>query len=178
MNISRIIEAVEFAVKAHNTQRRKFVDEPYVAHPIRVAEIVAELTQDEDAVIAALLHDVLEDTQVKYEEIEDRFGFRVAFLVYELTDVSLSAGNRAFRKKVDCARLGNASPLAQTIKCVDILDNTDSIVDNDPNFGKRYLVEVQASLDVMTNAGPIRSEAQIVVDQARERLYGDENVGC
>ena len=185
MNISRILEAVEFAVKAHNAQRRKFVDEPYVAHSIRVAEVVAELTQDEDAVIAALLHDVVEDTKVTFTEIEERFGYHVRMMVDELTDCVQGVGNRKRRKELDRARLGNASPLAQTIKCVDILDNTDSIVDNDPGFAVKYLEEINLSLPLLYRADPkILQETRKVVKEAEQKLVncieitGDNDAGC
>ena len=84
-DISRIKDAFEFAFQAHKDQKRKS-GEPYIIHPIAVARIVAEeLELDANPVIAAFLHDVVEDTPVTVEEIRDRFGDDVAFLVDAVT---------------------------------------------------------------------------------------------
>ena len=81
----RIREAFEFAREAHASQKRK-TGEPYILHPIAVASICGtELMLDANPVIAAFLHDVVEDTDHTLEEIESRFGHDVAFLVKVLT---------------------------------------------------------------------------------------------
>ncbi len=81
-----IQNALEFAKLAHEGQYRKS-GEPYVIHPILVAAITAFVTGDETMVIAALLHDVVEDTPHTIEEIEERFGADVANLVEGLTKI-------------------------------------------------------------------------------------------
>lgn len=81
-----LIEALEYASKAHRGQFRKS-GEPYVIHPILVASIVAYITSDESMVIAALLHDVVEDTQINNEDIVKLFGEDVASLVDGLTKI-------------------------------------------------------------------------------------------
>lgn len=81
----RLKDAFEFARKAHEPQKRKS-GEPYILHPIAVARITAiELRLDVNIVIAAFLHDVVEDTPHSIEEIEERFGADVASLVKALT---------------------------------------------------------------------------------------------
>ncbi len=82
----RIKKAIDFAIKAHEGQFRKS-GEPYVTHPILVAAITAAITGDEDMTIAALLHDVVEDTPVTLQEIQEAFGERVALLVEGLTKI-------------------------------------------------------------------------------------------
>ncbi|WP_456450782.1 RelA/SpoT family protein [Hydrogenimonas sp.] len=82
----RIVEALEFAKKAHEGQARKS-GEPYVVHPILVAAITARISADETMVVAALLHDVVEDTPHTIEEIRERFGEDVAKLVEGLTKI-------------------------------------------------------------------------------------------
>ncbi len=79
-DVALIQNAFEFAKKAHEGQCRRS-GEPYITHPIAVAEIVASLELDEESIAAALLHDVLEDCGVKYEELEERFGKEIANLV-------------------------------------------------------------------------------------------------
>ena len=83
--MKRIREAFEMAFEAHSRQQRK-TGEPYIIHPIAVARIVAEeLELGASAVIAAFLHDVVEDTPHTIEEIRERFGEDVAFLVDVVT---------------------------------------------------------------------------------------------
>ena len=83
---SEIEDAIAFAVVAHEGQRRKS-GEPYVIHPILVASIVASTSGDKTMVIAALLHDVVEDTPYTLEDIEQRYGSDVALLVKGLTKI-------------------------------------------------------------------------------------------
>lgn len=78
------IRAMEFAVKAHEGQLRDG-GEPYIKHPAQVAQIISLVTDDDELIAAAWLHDVLEDTPVSFEVLEARFGSRVANLVNEVT---------------------------------------------------------------------------------------------
>jgi len=84
-DIARLRAAFEFAREAHSPQRRKS-GEPYIIHPVNVARIVAEeLELGADPVIAAFLHDVVEDTPYTIDDIRERFGEDVAFLVGVVT---------------------------------------------------------------------------------------------
>lgn len=74
-------KAIVFATKAHEGQYRKGTQTPYILHPLETAAIVATLTNDEEVISAALLHDVIEDTAVTGEEIREAFGERVYSLV-------------------------------------------------------------------------------------------------
>jgi GTP pyrophosphokinase len=82
--LDMIRDAFEFAARHHEGQFRKTGD-PYITHPVAVAELVANLELDHLAIAAALLHDVQEDCGVRNEEIAERFGPRVAKLVDALT---------------------------------------------------------------------------------------------
>ena len=83
--MERIRDAYDLAYKAHKGQKRKG-GQPYIIHPIAVARIVgADLNLGANPVIAALLHDVVEDTPVELSDIEKRFGSDVAFLVKVVT---------------------------------------------------------------------------------------------
>ena len=77
----KLKEAIIFATEKHFGDYRKFTKVPYITHPMEALAITAEMTEDEDTLIAAVLHDTVEDTDATIEEIRDRFGDRVAFLV-------------------------------------------------------------------------------------------------
>lgn len=141
-----------YRTRSGQPQVRKYNGEPYIEHPLAVARMVSHATDgDLDSVVAAILHDVLEDTMVTFEEIKKEFGLPVANLVDELTDVSKPKdGNRAARKSIDRAHTAMASPKAKTIKLADLIHNTKSIVANDSKFAAIYLKEKQLLLEVLT----------------------------
>ncbi len=74
-------EAAEFAERAHEGVYRKGTKIPYITHPMETAAIVTAFTNEPEMIAAALLHDVIEDAGVTKEELEEKFGSRVAFLV-------------------------------------------------------------------------------------------------
>ena len=81
-----VSEAIEFAVKVHDKMRRKKSEIPYILHPLEAAVIVATMTTDQEIIAAAVLHDVVEDTNVTINEIEEKFGKRVRELVESETE--------------------------------------------------------------------------------------------
>jgi RelA/SpoT family (p)ppGpp synthetase len=82
--VNRIRLAAEFGAEAHRGQKRK-TGEPYIAHPVAAAEILANLRVDTDTIVAAILHDVIEDTPIAKDEIASRFGDGVAEIVDAVT---------------------------------------------------------------------------------------------
>jgi myo-inositol-1(or 4)-monophosphatase len=114
-----VSEAIVFAVKAHDGMRRKSrenFDAPYILHPMEAAVIVGTMTDDQDLIAAAALHDVVEDADVSIEEIEERFGARVRELVASETedkraDLPPSATWR-IRKEESLRVLKNAEDIA------------------------------------------------------------------
>jgi RelA/SpoT family (p)ppGpp synthetase len=82
--VTRIREAAEFGAQAHLGQKR-LSGEPYIAHPVATAEILADLHLDADTIVSAILHDVIEDTPIAKEEIAQRFGADVAGIVDGVT---------------------------------------------------------------------------------------------
>ena len=158
-----------FATAAHAAvgQLRKYTHEPYWVHPAEVAATVKTVAHTEAMVAAAYLHDVVEDTGVTLELVRAEFGDEVATLVGWLTDVSRpDHGNRAARKAVDRAHTASAPAEAQTVKLADLMSNTRSIVEHDPEFAKVYLAEKRQLLEVMTKGDPellARARAQIGV---------------
>lgn len=130
--ISDVREAFDFAVSAHAHQTRED-GSPYVLHVIAVAETLAGWKADRDTVIAALLHDVLEDTEIRKDEITEKFGRRVALLVESVTkftqadlspDLPLDRKVETLRKLFDVMRYDMRSIL---IKLADRLHNVLTI---------------------------------------------------
>ena len=78
--VSRVLEAYEFGAAAHKGQTRKS-GEPYITHPVAVAQELAEMHLDSEAICAAILHDVVEDTEASLEAIQEKFGEEVALIV-------------------------------------------------------------------------------------------------
>ena len=81
-----VSEAIVFAVKAHDGMRRKKGNAPYILHPMEAAVIVGTITDDQNLIAAAVLHDVIEDAGVSIEEIEEKFGRRVSELISAETE--------------------------------------------------------------------------------------------
>jgi (p)ppGpp synthase/HD superfamily hydrolase len=162
----RLDKAILFSKLAHEAigQKRKYTGEPYFNHPLRVMKLVASvLPDDEDAQIVALLHDVVEDTHISLTLIRDEFGTRVERGVFALTDTPTVEGgpNRKERKKLDRERLSKAEGWIQTVKVADMIDNTSSIAEHDPNFWKVYKEEKRLLLDVLTEADSgLKTEAE------------------
>lgn len=150
-----VILAEAFATAAHAAvdQRRKWTGAPYIMHPEAVVRIVQTVEwHTVDMVCAAWLHDVLEDTKVQASDIDRFFGGTIGTMVYRLTDEPLETGNRPKRKAMDRQRLADSSREVQTIKVADLIDNTPSIVANDPDFARVYLREKRDLLNVLTLA--------------------------
>ena len=110
-----ISEAIAFAVKAHDGMRRKKSSAPYILHPMEAAVIVGTMTDDQNLIAAAALHDVVEDAGITIEEIEERFGKRVRELVQSETE-----DKRADRPPEETWRLRKEESLA-------VLKNTEDI---------------------------------------------------
>jgi len=156
-----LIKAAEaFATGAHCGvgQIRKYTGEDYIVHPIRVATLVGEVKNaSTDMVRAALLHDVVEDTEVTIETIEYFFGSRVSNFVSYLTKKTKQdypGYNRRRLKEIEAARLAQAPYEVQTIKYADFIDNGPSIIQNDPEFAKVWIQEKNMAMEGMTRGDP------------------------
>jgi (p)ppGpp synthase/HD superfamily hydrolase len=120
-------EAIEFATKAHAGQTRKFSGEPYINHPLRVYERVKSYNGNTDEQLAAILHDVLEDTTATYDEIEERFGEDVAILVVELTNPYVASPDKNIRSMFMMEHWEDMSEEAAFVKLCDRIDNLNDI---------------------------------------------------
>lgn len=116
-----IKKAVKFAAKAHEGAYRKGTKIPYITHPLETAVIVSQMTSDEELIVAALLHDVIEDAGVRPEELEVLFGARVAALVQEESEDKSRTWYE--RKAATLQRLAGASRESKILALGDKLSN-------------------------------------------------------
>lgn len=172
-----------YADRAHGDQKRKYTNERYIVHPVRVMEMVREFDSALPVLCAALLHDVLEDTPVTADEIHQELTRvmeaedvrKTVALVIELTDVFVKSNyprlNRRTRKEKEALRLSVVSAQAQTIKYADIIDNVNDHLTQDADFARVYLQEAQKMLHRMRDGNPVLLERAVhLVDECLHRL--------
>ena len=131
--VQRILAAARFAAEKHAQQKRKgAMGEPYFNHLVEVAELVALSSEELDVelVMAALLHDTVEDTGVTFAEWEERFGGDVAGLVIEVTDDKSLP--KEMRKDLQVRDAPKKSVRAQVLKLADKISNLRSIAASPP----------------------------------------------
>jgi len=164
-----ILKAAALAVQHHDGQRRKITDLPYVIHPLRVAKIVSEveLAADisrEKCIVAAILHDMLEDTHVEPETLAREFGQEIMTIVFDLTlDLGIPRAER-IRKMLE--RAPKMTKEAQIVKLADRLDNMRDMGGRDPAFIKRYCEEASQIVRKLQGACPsIEAEIQKLIEQ-------------
>lgn len=161
-------QAVQFSREAHGEQKRKYTNEPYWHHPWDVACIlIGAGISDLEMIVAAILHDVVEDTDFTIKDIKDRFGNEVGILVDWLTDTSSPAdGNRAARKAIDRERLAKAPNRVKTIKLADLIDNSKSIIEHDERFSRVYIAEKKQLLKALEGGAPaLMAKAEFIVKE-------------
>lgn len=157
MNITK---AIQYAAKRHNGQSRKYMDVPYIDHPLYVMHLVMHdktLSGRSEVAIIAVLHDVVEDTgfddsdesrKMLYDEILRTFGAEVKDGVYDLTNEYTSErypkDNRAIRNMAEVSRLTNVPTDIKIIKLYDRLANLEdglTTVGAMGGFAKKYAKE-------------------------------------
>jgi GTP diphosphokinase / guanosine-3',5'-bis(diphosphate) 3'-diphosphatase len=117
-----LTDAIRFAVGAHEGQKRKGSGLPYIVHPLEVMQILLRHgVDDEETLVAAVLHDAVEDTDVTIEAIRERYGERVAAIVAALTKPR--EGSKAEQKRVAGELLKAGPPAARVVKMADRLSN-------------------------------------------------------
>ncbi|MBI1723521.1 MAG: bifunctional (p)ppGpp synthetase/guanosine-3',5'-bis(diphosphate) 3'-pyrophosphohydrolase [Gemmatimonadetes bacterium] len=130
----RLLEAVHFSAERHRDQRRKGASRaPYINHPIEVAHLLARVGEVTDltTLLAAILHDTIEDTGTTGEELEARFGREVRLLVEEMTDDKRLPKEE--RKRLQIAHAARASPRAKLIKLADKICNVRDVTHTPPS---------------------------------------------
>jgi len=141
-----VIQAYSYAKEMHQGQKRAFSKLDYFTHPKYVARIIEQLTNDEDLVIVALLHDVIEDTPATYKDIKNKFGKTLADLVFELTN---KIPKNTTKKLYMLEKMQNLSEPALTVKLADRLHNVIHLEYDhvNINFIKKYYTETKYILD-------------------------------
>ncbi len=133
-NLTTLIHAINFAAKKHRRQKRKGADEePYINHPLEVLNLLTSIGKVEDfnVLIAAVLHDTIEDTETTEEEISKLFGAKVCKMVLELTDDKTLP--KAERKQLQIEHAPHISKGAKQIKLCDKISNIRDILENPPD---------------------------------------------
>jgi len=128
-----LLKAVQFAAGKHQDHRRKDVAaSPYINHPIGVAHLLADIggVIDLDTLVAAILHDTIEDTETTPGELEEQFGRAVRDLVEEVTDDKTL--EKAVRKQMQIEHAPHLSPGAKAIKLADKIENMRDVIESPP----------------------------------------------
>jgi (p)ppGpp synthase/HD superfamily hydrolase len=126
---ARMERAIAAAADAHQGQTRKGDGQlPYIVHPVTVGLILSRYTDDEDTIIAGLLHDVLEDTHVSEGAIEREFGPKVLGMVKDVTEPDLPGLSWETRKTRYLRQLERAPRGALLIACADKIANLISMI--------------------------------------------------
>jgi (p)ppGpp synthase/HD superfamily hydrolase len=172
MNI--LAKATLFADQAHDGQVRKFTGLPYISHTMEVMQIVRGVTNDDDVLAAAVLHDVIEDCGITYTDLAAEFNERIAYLVYQVTNsADESDGDRDTRAYINRTLLRDVSPDAQTIKLADIISNVSGVdiaLECDPVWTKLYLMEKRELLKVLNKGDrELRSRAYALIEKGIEK---------
>lgn len=175
MNVLRILQAVEVATSAHHGQVRKFTDEPYINHPVRVAQAVIKrqlllpaTANVEDVVIAALFHDTLEDTKLPEDKIKTEFGENVLRLVKEVTSIPQDMAKFAGKTEYLIDKMNRMSKDALFLKLMDRDDNVASCaravhLADDPDF-RAFAKKTGAATLLILAATEIPDEYQRFVE--------------
>lgn len=135
--MNRIEKAREFAIIAHGKQ--KYGNHPYIYHLDRTWEIANDFNLSEDVQVACYLHDVLEDTEVKFEEIWGEFGWEVAQLVFLVTDEWVR--NRRERKDKTFPKIRSNENAVQIKLCDRIANIKSCLLDKNKSLLKMYVDE-------------------------------------
>ena len=132
-DLQQLLRAVAFAAQKHRDQRRKDAEaSPYINHPVDVAALLAEMGGVADTVtlMAAVLHDTLEDTETTPEELATTFGAAIRDLVLEVTDDKRLP--RAERKALQAAGASRLSDRAKLIRLADKIANVRDVIHHPP----------------------------------------------
>lgn len=142
--VTRLLRAIRFASEQHRDHRRKGVTAaPYINHPIAVAEQLARagFGEDTDLLMAAVLHDVVEDTVATEQDLAELFGEGVTGIVMEVTDDKRLEEKE--RKRQAVRTIAGKSRKAQLLKLSDLIANVYDVIHTPPNWSRgrkeRYL---------------------------------------
>jgi GTP diphosphokinase / guanosine-3',5'-bis(diphosphate) 3'-diphosphatase len=178
-NLNNLLHAASFAAQKHTGQKRKGErGEPYINHPLEVANLIANIggIDDIDVLMAAILHDTVEDCGVSGEEIALLFGEKVAGYVLEVTDDKSLP--KAERKRLQVEHAPHLSQGAKIVKLADKISNINDITNSPPadwtiERRREYVdwgVAVVAGLRGVNES--LEAHFDSLVSRARQQLEG------
>jgi GTP pyrophosphokinase len=144
----KIDEAIALSKKAHMGQKRKVTGEDYVEHPIRVAELVCILKYSaniELLIIASILHDTVEDTNITLKEIADKFGYKAASIVEELTSDTEKIKSMG-KKEYLSEKMLTMSSYGLVVKLIDRLHNLSDL-EKGSSFAHKTVIDTEFILE-------------------------------
>jgi len=159
-DVHLLLKAARFSAEKHRDQRRKDSHaSPYINHPLQVAETLASVggVEDVSLLVAALLHDTVEDTGTRPEEIETEFGAEVLFLVMEVTDDKSLP--KPERKRLQVEHAPHKSHRAKLLKLADKICNVNDILNTPPadwslQRRREYLLWTEQVVEGLRGANP------------------------
>jgi len=159
-NLPGLFSALRFAAERHRSQTRKDAQaSPYINHPIQLCEVLtAEAGVDDPVVLmAALLHDTVEDTETSYSDLLQQFGVEVADVVMEVTDDTSLPKEQRKRRQIDMA--SQLSKRAKLVKLADKICNVRDIAEHPPHWWpldrrREYCDWAKAVVDQMRGTHP------------------------
>jgi guanosine-3',5'-bis(diphosphate) 3'-pyrophosphohydrolase len=175
------LKALRYAAYQHRNQRRKGSSHaPYINHPIGVVDVLWQVggVREIDTLVAALLHDTIEDTGARPEEIRQQFGEDVLGLVLEVTDDKSLP--KAERKHLQVVNAPHKSPRARQIKLADKINNITEITNDPPEDWslerrREYLDWTRSVIDGLRGQNPaLEARYDQALAEALNALAGDE----
>jgi (p)ppGpp synthase/HD superfamily hydrolase len=168
-DIAQLLQAIEFSAYKHRTQRRKDADaSPYINHPIAIAALLSSTggVTDLAVLIAAVLHDTLEDTETTPSELEEHFGSEVRTLVEEMTDDKSLP--KMERKRLQVEHASGLSAKAKLIKLADKIANVRDVSTTPPSEWnlERRREYLDWTRDVITGCRGVNPELEACYDEA------------
>jgi guanosine-3',5'-bis(diphosphate) 3'-pyrophosphohydrolase len=127
--MDRLLNSIYYAISKHNNQLRKDKRTPYISHSLSVGILLTRITKDEEVIIAGILHDVMEECDVSYNEIKSLFGNKVADIVMECSELNKQLSWKD-RKELALEKIAVSNKNALLVKSADILHNTYEIMQN------------------------------------------------
>jgi (p)ppGpp synthase/HD superfamily hydrolase len=151
-HITKFVNAIEFAAEKHKLQRRKgYLKIPYINHPVKVCKILIDCEEtDIDLLLAAILHDTIEDTDTTVKELQELFGEKVTALVTEVTDnMDMDEQERKTLQVTNASRLSSDASL---IRIADKIANLSDLIKYPLNWTTRRKIRyIGWAVDVFNN---------------------------
>jgi guanosine-3',5'-bis(diphosphate) 3'-pyrophosphohydrolase len=174
-SVDPLLKAIAFAARAHHGQMRKDGSTPYVSHVVRVSYVLRQLfgVDDQQALIAAILHDTIEDTTSDFDDLEEEFGDEVADWVARLTKDKRLPDHQ--RESAYIATLADSPWQVKVCKLADVYDNLADSVNLPAGKKSNVFTRAHAYLDGLKHDLPEQARVpwQIVSNLLSKRESGD-----